>query len=524
MFQRYFKQPFSLTSIIVIALFLMLVRFVFVKTDLSAFSNFLYLLIFLTGIGFTRRTLLFYFSDFTVGFCLLAIALGTNIFGLLLLEDKFQPLMQFTLLASIVFFTASWHSNQKLVSALFLSLALSLIILFQATGYLALLIPVLWGVHDKTSWRSKMNIVRNNSRQALISAGCLGILIAFPVLLLKISPGEIALFSFSLPGKFMSVPSWFWTDVFSFDHGWLIYTPLMAFAFIGFYYIAKENRPLYYAVFIFCSLDILIESCWTELGSTPIFGQIAFIPIYALLFFPMAGLLASILKRSTGIRVIFLCLLAIFIFLNIFQTWQFSRSVILKTGMTADKYSLAFGRVALTEEEKLKMSGIDCDASPILNDETRFRKIRLAYYDFDDPQAVFIGKLQREFVKSGKIGLVLDSSSRYSPGYHILIGDFIKGKLKGIRITAEVYATDEKALFETNLIITSVHEGKNYRIKRLNLGDLRLKTGKWNTVSLDYRMPADVYDADQLYSFVWYTGHKSVYIEDLKYEGFERKK
>jgi hypothetical protein len=58
----------------------------------------------------------------------------------------------------------------------------------------------------------------------------------------------------------------------------------------------------------------------------------------------------------------------------------------------------------------------------------------------------------------------------------------------------------------------------------LNLGDLKLKPGVWNTVSLDYLIPVDPEPGDRLVSYVWYTGNEVIFIDDLRYEAFEFKK
>lgn len=93
-----------------------------------------------------------------------------------------------------------------------------------------------------------------------------------------------------------------------------------------------------------------------------------------------------------------------------------------------------------------------------------------------------------------------------------------------MRITASVFATNSVALSGGFLVISSMHERTNYRYKKLNLGDLKLKPGVWNTVSLDYLIPTDALPGDQLVSYIWYTGNSMIYIDDLKYEAFEPKK
>ncbi len=524
MFPWKIKNPFSLISFFIIAIVYLLVHFITSKIFLSYIDFFLYLIIFLSGIGYTRKTLLFWFPDLTVGLTLLAVAFGTNLFWIVSLDYQLQPILLFSLYAMVIFLTAKWHEQPKQTYIISLALGLGIIILLQPTGMLSMLIPVLWGVHDKASWKSKILLIKNNYRQVFIFFCCLVVLVLPLVLFWKISPGEISFLSFKLPGIFYSFSSWLWNDLFSFDHGWLIYSPLMIFPFIGFYFFEEKNRPFFYAVFLFCILDLFLESSWSKLGITPVFGQVAFIPAYALLILPMASLIGLIQNGKIVSRFVLLVVTSIFIILNIFQTWQFNDGIILHSGMTADNYIQVFGRTGVAESEKMQMAGIEPDARLVFKDESRFRKINLAFYDFEDTHVPYRNKLKSDHVKSGKMAFIMDSTTRFSPALDIRYDDFTKKPWVGLRITASVYAGSPEALSGAYLVISSIHEGNNYRYQKLNLGDLKLKPNLWNTLTLDYLIPADPFPADHLVSFVWYIGKAKIYIDDLKYEAFELKK
>jgi hypothetical protein len=480
--------------------------------------------IFLSGIVFTRKTLLLYFPDLTVAITLLALAFGTNLFCMVSLDYRLQPILIFSLFAMVVFLTASWHKHQKLIYVISFTIAMGLIILFQPTGFFALLIPALWGVHDKASWKAKIILIKNNKRQGDFFISCLAVFVLTPVLFWNISPGEIPFFSFKLPGVFYSFSSFLWNDLFSFDHGWLIYTPFMIFAFIGFYFFAEKNRTIFYPVFLFCILDLFLETSWSKLGTTPVFGQVAFIPAYAMLVFPIASFIGMIQNDKPVSRIIFYTFTTILILMNVFQTWQFNEGIILHSGMTEDNYREIFGRTTLTENEKQKMIGTEQDTTFVLRDESRFKKVGLAFYDFEDPDVPFKSKLEHTHVKSGKMAFTMDSTTRFSPGVFVQYEEFMKKPRVGLRITASVFTKNSADFSEVNLVISSMHGSTNYLYKKLNLGDLQLNAGIWNTVSLDYLIPPDPNLQDQLVSYVYYTGNSMIYIDDLKYETFEPKK
>jgi len=523
MFLHIFKKSLSSLALFVIAIIFFLVHFISNQTQLSLLIFFLYFFVFIFGIGLTRQTLLLYFPDLTVAITILVLAFGTNLFCIVSLDYQIQPIILFSLYAMVLFFTAKWHINQKMILVILLAITIGLIFLFQPTGFLALLIPILWGVHDKTSWKLKVQLIKSHYYHLFVFFGCLAIFTFIPIQIWKISPGEIPLFSLKLPGVFYSFSSFLWDDLFSFEHGLFIYTPLMVVPLIGFYFFSEKYRPLFYAIFLFCFLDLIFETSWSLLGTTPVFGQIAFIPAYALLVFPIAAFIGLVQKGNNMTRIILSVPIIFIILLNIFQTWQMNEGIMLKSGINADKYGKIFGRISLTDIKKQELVGIDVDTIFVLKDESRFRKEKLAFYDFEDQNVPYKSKLEGNFVNSGKLAFTLDTSTQFSPAFEISYDEFTKRPRVGLRITVSVFALDTAFFSDINLVISSLHEKINYRYKRLNLGKLKLKSGKWNTVSFDYLIPKDPYPSDRLVAYVWYPGKARIYIDDLKYEAFESK-
>ena len=524
MFQRILKDPFSSSMIVIIILGYFFTYF-FEKTSALPLLNFiLYFFIFLLGIESLRKTLLLYFPDFTVGLTILSLAFGTNLFNLIAFDYKLQPILLFSLYSILVYISASWQEIQKVIQLIFLALILGLIILFQPTGYLALLIPMLWGVHNKESWMAKVNMLKKSKKQLLLFTGVLFLIILIPMVIWKISPGEIPLFSFKLPGVFISFSSFLWEDSFSFEHGWLIYTPLMIVSFVGFYFLAEKGRNFFYSIFLICFLDLFLESSWNDLGNAPIFGQIAFIPAYALFVLPLAFILNFIQKGNIISRIMIAIFIPLLIILNLFQTWQFNNGILLKTNMTPDKYGLIFGRSSLTEIEKQQLKGVEPDECFQFQNENKFKKVVLSSFDFEDSNVPYNSDLERAFVKNGKQAFAMTSNARFSPLLRTFYKELKKGSSEGVRITVSVFAPVLSSLNDVNLVVSSLHKNSNYLYKRRNLGELNLKPGIWNTVSLDYQIPTDPNPEDEIVAYVWYTGNSVIYIDDLKYEAFERKK
>jgi hypothetical protein len=523
MLKQIFKQSVSFITFLVICIIFLIVHFTGDTKGFTVMGSLLYLGVSFAGLELIRRTLLFYFSELAVSVTLLIIAFGTNLFNLVALDYNLQPLVLFSLSTLILFSVAQWHMNPKTPYAVLMGLAIGCFSLFMATGIIAFLVPVLWGVYNKTSWEEKISLVKRNKEQFWHFIGYFLILFLTPVILGVISPGEIKLFSFTLPGIFYSFSSWLWEDLFSFAHGWLIYSPIMLLALIGFYYFARSYRQFFYSVFLFVFLGLFMESSWSKLGSTEVFGQIAFIPYYGFLALPFAALIARILKGGRTLVTLFTLILVLLMGLNVFQTWQFNEGIILKSGMTSDAYALAFGRTYLTGVEQQIEKRLEPDLTSEFQNESKSRKSLLAFYDFEDINVPYKSKLENAIVKSGNLALMMDSTTQFSPVFKMSFKDFTDKPRVGLRITVSVFSYTTKGLADLNLVFSAMHERMNYRYARLKLSDLNLKTGVWNTVSFDYQIPISHAPDDVIVSYVWYPGSSPVYIDDLKYEAFELK-
>jgi|GEM_PF-1817135 hypothetical protein len=519
------KSLISLLTFYGIAVIILLINLLTPHSGNALFASLINPVILVTGLGFMRKNLQFYFQDKIVTITLVLLAFATNLFFIGVFSNIHQPLLLFTFYSVLVYLTIRWHLKPSLLIAVFLGVITGLIIMVHPIGYSAVLIPVLWNISDKTSWKEKIRLIRDKWSHFIVFISLSVLINIIALLTLDVRPGEIPFLDITLPGLFTFGSRYFWNDLFSFDHGLFIYSPVFILAVIGFYFFAEKNRPIFYPVFIICIFDLLGETCWSVLGETPVFGQIAFIPVYALLIFPIASFIGFIFSGKLFSRITVTVVMTAFIILNIFQTWQFNAGLILHSGMTMSIYGQVFGQTVLPGLSDQQLTGMDMDPKKTLlfNDENRFSKILLASYDFENPNVPYKNNLENKFVKSGKAAFTMDSISRYSPTWEIKYKDFMRKPLIGMRITASVFTTNLFSLANVNLVITSAHEGKLYRYKTIDLGNLNLKPGVWNTVSMDYLISHRPDPADELISYVYYTGNSVIYIDDLKFEAFVRK-
>jgi hypothetical protein len=521
---RIIKKNFiSLLAFSGISIILLLVSLLTPHSGAWFLSSLVIPVILISGLGFTRKSLQFYFQDKVVAICLILFAFATNLLYVGIFSDLLQPVLLFTLYSMLVYLTICWHRKSSILIVVFVGIITGVIILVHPTGYFAVLIPILWNVYDKTSWKEKISIRKSWIHFLIfIIVAIITNIIAY--ITLNAKPGEIPFLDFILPGVFCAGSEFLWNDLFSFNHGWLIYSPILIIPALGFYFIADRVKHLFFAVFVFCTLDIIAESCWTDLGDTAVFGQIAFIQLYAFLVFPASGFIAWILKKRLYLRVSFFSILILLLFLNFFQTYQYRKGLLVESGMTEEIYSMVFCRTNLTDKEKVRISEITGVGFNNFSNEKDLVKRTLLFYDFEKPNPSYVNKVESEHIKYGRFAMRLDENMRFSMALDTSYQKITNQRQIKARISAVVYCKEPLQKSSLLLIFTSSHNGKNYRYRFIDAGQCGLKAGQWTNVAFDYLTPIKPLPQDRLKGYIYYSGNQKILIDNLKFEIFEHKK
>jgi len=182
-------------------------------------------------------------------------------------------------------------------------------------------------------------------------------LFLMPVFLFwKYSTGSWISYTYEQEGFYFDRPWQIWYGLFGFRKGWFIYTPMAALALIGMIFLQRNSalRPWYRALLLYLPINIYIVLswyCWWYGGG---FGQRSFIPIFALLAFP----LAAVMERLSKFPKAALLLLSLLAGLNVFQSFQYQRQIIHMDAMTWNAYKFVFGKWKLSDKEKVQRNAL----------------------------------------------------------------------------------------------------------------------------------------------------------------------
>jgi hypothetical protein len=316
----------------------------------------------LLALIFLRSFLLKFFSDWTVAITLAVLFFGTNYFHYVLTVGEASHVYLFCLNSVFLLVTWHWYHSPSWPKTILIGFLMGLISLIRPIDILTALIFFLWMVHNKESFVEQMKRLWK-AKLHMIAIGVMIFLVWLPQFLFwkKIS-GKYLFFSYG-------DERFFWEDpqiinvLFSYRKGWLVYTPLVGLAFIGFFFMKNEVKKLRPIILSLLLLNIYIISCWWDWFFGGSFGSRPFVQHLAWLSIPMAATCSyfsnvNIKEQLRFLRPLFFAVIFTGISLLVMQNYQFLQGYIHPYGMTKKSYWKIFGRYNLTESERTGLWGV----------------------------------------------------------------------------------------------------------------------------------------------------------------------
>jgi len=307
---------------------------------------------FFLGGWFVRKILLKYFDDKTTAITLIVITLGTNLYFFSTFGAPMPHTYLFFLFAFFLWLTISWYETPKIGKAIMIGLIGGLITLIRPTDIIIVIIFIFYGMITFEDVKMRIKLFFK-FRYHILTMFFFAFLIFIPQFLYwKLITGHYIYYSYG-------DEHFFWTNphiidgLFSYRKGWLIYTPMMSFALVGIFFLKKALKKFFIPLLIFVPLNIYIIFswwCWWYGGS---FGQRAFIESYAIMSIPLAMVIYRVYRTKIFvIKSIFTVLLLFFIYLNMFNSYQYIHEVIHYDGTTKELYWKYFGRYTKQDTKK----------------------------------------------------------------------------------------------------------------------------------------------------------------------------
>ncbi len=292
----------------------------------------------------------------------------------------------------------------------------------------------------------------------------------------------------------------FFSALFSFRKGWLLYTPMVAISLLGL--LKMDNKMKSIHVFIFLCLIVFINSCWWSWTYGPTsYSQRAMVDFYFLQAILLAFFIESVQKNFFFYfkRV----LLVLLFLLSILQTYQFKHGIIPSDNSSAELYFHNFFKV-----HTMAIYPIPKDII------TNYSEVK---NDFENQKNKTPNQLIDTESFSGKYATFTNENNPYSAGGQISIPRFMKHDgLSKIRASAMVKSNPEKG--SCSLVFDFNRSGKSVFWFAYQLKNFVIKN-EWTKVEFGMVLPDSVLPAtDSLRYYFWDDKGGKAFIDDLKVE------
>jgi hypothetical protein len=279
------------------------------------------------GLVFLRRILKKYFSEEITALAILTVVLGTNLLNYATYDACMSHVYNFALINIFVWYTIEWFQSPGLKRLLLLGLLSGLITLVRPSNIIILLFFFIYGVFSKETFIERFKLVFSKFHWFVFMAGAF-VIVWIPQFIYWWSiTGHIFVNSYPDEQFFWGNPH-FVQGLFSYRKGWLLYTPIMIFAFIGIPLLFKKLKEFSWAIAIFISLATYIIFswwCWWYGGS---FGMRSFVDYYGILAMPMALLFTLLWNFKKQTKLIILSIVFLSILQNNFFLEKYKRGSI----------------------------------------------------------------------------------------------------------------------------------------------------------------------------------------------------
>lgn len=475
-----------------------------------------------TGLWFFRKVMLRFFSDGIVAFIMAVIVLGTNYYHLTAFDNTMPHNFLFTIFAITIWLTIRWHEKPARSTAISLGLLAGLAMLVRPTAGIIVLIPLLWNVWGKESLHAKLRLINYNFSQVLLMVLAMMFVGSFQLIYWKLHAGSWLYYSYEKGESLRWIAPYIRLVLFSYKKGWLLYTPVMAFAIIGFIPLFKNYRNIFLSLFLYFMLHLIIVSSWPTWWYGGSFGQRTMMEAYVILAFPLGAFAAWALRARKGVRFVSFGIIILLVLFSLFQTWQYTHYVLSPSQMTKGYYWATFGKTKVAPRDlRLLEPSNNPDEREFLPQSDRFTARVLAEYRFEQPDPANAGLYCRDTASSGIYSYRINTANQFSPGISIPYQDLAKGDFAWIQACGSIYFTCDPKELKCALVITCNQNGEAYKYKMIRFDKQNFKPGIWNRVCMDYMTPDLAHKEEPVQVYFWNFGEHQVLVDDIEIKVFE---
>ncbi len=470
------------------------------------------------GLYFLQKILRGYVSELTTSLTLTVVMLTTNLYYFTAFNGFMAHSYLFCLMAILLFFTIKWHQTEQFKYLMGLGFIGGLITLIRPVDVLFLLIPLLYKITSLPSFLDKIRLFWSK-KTSLFFAFLAFILLFLPQLIYwKYVTGNCFFNSYGDYFKFDFAHPHIQEGLIGFNNGWLIYTPVMAFAIIGIFMMRGKRRDFLLPIAVVLPIYIYIIYSWWSFNYINGFGSRPLIDAYALLAIPLS-IFVEKMQKSKILLTIFLVLIGFFTWLNIFQTEQMNRQILISEQNNEAFWLESFGKTELNHNALVAF-----DANELQPKQSIPLK-NLHENGFENPLSS-----DSNFVKqpcaTGQYAYRVNVGA-FSPAFKTEVKNLQGGRFVKVSLKAYSFKNSVWEIYQKSMLVVEFRRGE----KELKWRGMRIEnkignttkiyggqTNIWGDISFYVKIPSDALPEDVLSCYVWNQNRGALVIDDFRVE------
>lgn len=447
-------------------------------------------------IAFRKLLILYNTEAKVITFSLFAIFAGTNLAYYSLIEPSMSHIYSFSLIS--IFMLKIKESTFKFTrqNIFLLAIILGLIVLVRPLNIIiVLIIPFI--IFD--NYKAVVTQLKANLKNILIALVIFAAIISLQLFVWHIQTDQFLLWSYSNEGFYFSQPE-ILNFLFSLRKGAFVYTPLVLLSTIVFFFSQKFKIRFKLSALFFYTILIYILSSWWNWYYGDSFGMRPMIDYYSLLFLVIAIFYTKINKL---LKVFTMTIIAICIFLNLFQTYQYSAGIIHPDSMNRVNYNYVFLKTGSQYKNIIgnkvesfygKLSG-----SPVLKAGNDMEN---QYSDWN-----IMNESYSKNSFEGTWAYQLDSLNRYSPAYILPINELSaewNKKNSYVVFRTKYFEPYQNATFNSMFVLSIIDEDKQVAYESFNFKSLPDSIfGIWRNEQVGFRIPETGDNSGVMKFYIW---------------------
>jgi hypothetical protein len=289
----------------------------------------------LVGLYFLLNLLQKYYSKSASYLTIIALSLCTNLYYNTALNSIMSHALLFSLYSILIYATCKFYENPNFKKAVIIGLISGFITLTRMTELYCILIPLLWNFQ---STKEKYTFLKSNFKY--IGAATIFFLLPFMYQFFywKTLTGQF-IFNGYIGESFNFLSPKIKEGLFSFDNGWLPWSPIMIISLMGIFFIKKYTPQIFHITLTLVPIHIYVIYSWWCYNYINGFGSRPMEHMYPILSFSMAAFFCTITKSTFG-KFISISIIILTGSLNIFQNYQFTKEI-LNTSYASSAYYIS---------------------------------------------------------------------------------------------------------------------------------------------------------------------------------------